>query len=244
MKALLVTTQTPAAAAKVAVHLETQGFIVDVAGSAMYATSMFERSQPDLIVSNLELPDMSGVDLFDIVRGDPSLLATAFILLSDHKPAELELRKHDLILSPTTSPADIALLAKRLVQEVMRQLHLETRNSMDRAPSIGGSLDDADLLNLVQWLAKSNSSGRLSIEMDGSRGAIYFLNGRPTHADYGGRIGEEAVTRLFGQAGNAISGAFSFEKFETDSLELQTKTIRKSLFQLLLDLANLESVGR
>lgn len=244
MKALLVTTQTPAAVAKVAVHLETQGFIVDVAGSAMYATSMFERSQPDLIVSNLELPDMSGVDLFDIVRGDPSLLATAFILLSDHKPAELELRKHDLILSPTTSPADIALLAKRLVQEVMRQLHLETRNSIDRAPSIGGSLDDADLLNLVQWLAKSNSSGRLSIEMDGSRGAIYFLNGRPTHADYGGRIGEEAVTRLFGQAGNAISGAFSFEKFETDSLELQTKTIRKSLFQLLLDLANLESVGR
>ena len=244
MKALLVTTQTPAAAAKVAMHLETQGFIVDMAGSAMYATSMFERSQPDLIVSNLKLPDMSGVDLFDIVRGDPSLLATAFILLSDHKPAELELRKHDLILSPTTSPADIALLAKRLVQEVMRQLHLETRNSIDRAPSIGGSLDDADLLNLVQWLAKSNSSGRLSIEMDGSRGAIYFLNGRPTHADYGGRIGEEAVTRLFGQAGNAISGAFSFEKFETDSLELQTKTIRKSLFQLLLDLANLESVGR
>ena len=225
-------------------HLETQGFIVDVAGSAMYATSMFERSQPDLIVSTLELPDMSGVDLFDIVRGDPSLLATAFILLTDHQPIDLELRRHDLILSPATSPAEIALLAKRLVQGVMRQLHLETRNSLDRAPSIGGSLEDADLLNLVQWLAKSNSSGRLSIEMDGSRGAIYFLNGRPTHADYGGRIGEEAVTRLFGQAGNAISGVFSFEKFETDSLELQTKTIRKSLFQLLLDLANLESVGR
>ena len=243
MKALLVTTQVHAAR-QIAQHLETQGFIVDVAGSAMYATSMLERSQPDLIVSSLELPDMSGVDLFDIVRGDPSLLATAFILLADHKPADLELRKHDLVLPPASSPSDIALLAKRLVQEVMRQLHLETRNSLDRAPSIGGSLDDADLLNLVQWLAKSNSSGRLSIEMDGSRGAIYFLNGRPTHADYGGRIGEEAVTRLFGQAGNAISGAFSFEKFETDSLELQTKTIRKSLFQLLLDLANLESVGR
>lgn len=243
MRALLVTTQ-PEAARAIAQRLELQGFNVDYAGSAIYATSMLERSQPDLIVADLQLPDMSGVDLFDIVRGDPSLLATAFILLADHKPSELELRKHDLVLPPASSPGDIALLAKRLVQEVMRQLHLETRNSMDRAPSIGGSLEDADLLNLVQWLAKSNSSGRLSIEMDGSRGAIYFLFGRPTHADYGGRIGEEAVTRLFGQAGNATSGAFSFEKFETDSLELQTKTIRKSLFQLLLDLANLESVGR
>ena len=243
MKALLVSAQVGASQA-IAQRLELQGFSVNVAGSAMYATSMLERSQPDLIVADLELPDMSGVDLFDIVRGDPSLLATAFILLADHKPSELELRKHDAVLPPSASPVDIALLAKRLVQEVTRQLHLETRNSTDRAPSIGGSLEDADLLNLVQWLAKSNSSGRLSIEMDGSRGAIYFLNGRPTHADYGGRIGEEAVTRLFGQAGSAISGAFSFEKFETDSLELQTKTIRKSLFQLLLDLANLESVGR
>lgn len=243
MKALLVITQIESARA-IAGRLELQGFSVDHAGSAMYATSMLERSQPDLIVSELELPDMSGVDLFDIVRGDPSLLATAFILLSNHKPSEMELRKHDLILSPTSSPTDIALLAKRLVQEVTHQLRLETRNSMDRAPSIGGSLEDADLLNLVQWLAKSNSSGRLCIEMDGSRGAIYFLNGRPTHADYGGRIGEEAVIRLFGSAAGAVSGAFSFERFETDSLELQTKTIRKSLFQLLLDLANLESVGR
>ncbi len=240
MKALLVTTQAPS----IAPHLNALGFTTESASSALYATSMLERSQPDVIVADLDLPDMSGVDLFEIVRGDPSLLATGFMLFADPKPADMDVRKHDLVLPPQTSPSDTALLAKRLVQEIMRQLHLETKASQERAPSIGGSLDDADLLNLVQWLAKTNQSGRLAIEMDGSRGAIYFLTGRPTHAEFAGRIGEEAVTRLFGQAGNAVTGSFSFEKFEPDSLELQTKTIRKSLFQLLLDLATLESAVR
>jgi CheY-like chemotaxis protein len=222
--------------------LGAQGFSVEHAGSALYATSMLERSQPDVIVASLELSDMSGTDLLEIVRGDPSLMATGFILLTLSKPDDLEIRRHDLLVSPIAAPGDIALIAKRLVQEVMRQLHLETKASQEREPSIGGSLDDADLLNLVQWLAKSNSSGKLRVEMDGAHGAIYFLHGRPTHAEYGGRIGEEAVIRLFGQAGHAISGSFSFEKLENDSLELQTKTIRKSLFQLLLDLANLENI--
>jgi CheY-like chemotaxis protein len=240
MKALLVTTR----AALIAPHLNALGFITESATSALYATSMLERSQPDVIVSDLALPDMSGVDLLEIVRGDPSLLATGFVLIADATPEEVDARKHDLVVSTQTAPADIALLSKRLVQEVMRQLHLETQASQEREPSIGGSLDDADLLNLVQWLAKSNQSGRLAIEMDGSRGAIYFLTGRPTHAEFGGRIGEEAVIRLFGQAGNAVSGSFSFERFEPDSLELQTKTIRKSLFQLLLDLATLETAAR
>jgi hypothetical protein len=129
------------------------------------------------------------------------------------------------------------------VQEVLNQVNNEVRASQERAPSIGGSLDDADLLNLVQWLAKSNSTGKLMIHMDGAYGAIYFVQGRPTHADYNGRIGEEAVIRLFGQASHAVQGHFSFEKLEPDALDLQTRTIRKSLFQLLMELANFESVA-
>jgi CheY-like chemotaxis protein len=243
MKALLVTADATRGNL-FSEGLTKAGFAVELAGSALYATSMLERSQPDVIVADLELPDLSGLDLHEIVRGDPSLMATGFILIAESKPDGMEVRRHDLVMPPSSNASDVALIAKRLVREIMEQLNLEVKASQEREPSIGGSLDDADLLNLVQWLAKSNSSGKLSINMDGAGSAIYFLNGRPTHAEYGGRIGEEAVIRLFGQAGSATSGSFSFEKFEADSLELQTKTIRKSLFQLLLDLATLESVTR
>jgi CheY-like chemotaxis protein len=218
-------------------------FAVEVAPTAMHAASMLERSQPDVVISECELSDMSGCDLHEIVRGDPSMVTTGFILLAAEKPPEFEMRKHDLVMNPNSNPQDIALIAKRLVQEVLNQVHNEVRASQERAPSIGGSLDDADLLNLVQWLAKSNSTGKLLIHMDGAYGAIYFVQGRPTHAEYNGRIGEEAVIRLFGQASHAIQGHFSFEKLEPDALDLQTRTIRKSLFQLLMELANFESVA-
>ena len=219
-------------------------FVVEVAPTAMHAASMFERSQTDVIISEVELPDMSGCDLHEIVLSDPSLITTGFILLATEKPNEFEMRKHDLVMNPNSNPNDIALIAKRLVQEVLQQVHSEVRASQERTPSIGGSLDDADLLNLVQWLAKSNSTGKLLIYMDGAYGAIYFAQGRPTHAEYNGRIGEEAVIRLFGQASHAVQGHFSFEKLEPDALDLQTRTIRKSLFQLLMELANFESVVR
>jgi CheY-like chemotaxis protein len=218
-------------------------FAVEVAPTAMHAATMLERAQPDIVISECELSDMTGCDLHEIVRGDPSLVTTGFILLAAEKPAEFEMRKHDLVMNPHSNPQDIALIAKRLVQEVLNQVHIEVRASQERAPSIGGSLDDADLLNLVQWLAKSNSTGKLAIHMDGALGGIYFVQGRPTHAEYNGRIGEEAVIRLFGQASHAIQGHFSFEKLEPDALDLQTRTIRKSLFQLLMELANFESVA-
>ncbi len=243
MKALIVSAND-AFARTLEPYLGAQGFFVDIAPNAMYATTMLERSHPDLIVSELELPDMSGCDLHDIVRSDPSLMTTGFILLADEKPGEFDMRKHDLVMETSSSLDDIGLTGKRLVQEVATQLKLEVSASQERTPSIGGSLDDADLLNLVQWLAKSNSTGKLIINIDDTYGLLYFLQGRPTHADYSGRIGEEAVIRLFGQASHAEQGHFSFEKLESDSLELQTRTIRKSLFQLLLDLANLEAVSR
>ncbi|MEY4531023.1 MAG: hypothetical protein RLZZ156_1744 [Deinococcota bacterium] len=224
--------------------LRINDFEVEIAPTAMHAASILERSQPDVIVSECELSDMTGCDLHEIVRGDPSLVTTGFILLAAEKPAEFEMRKHDLVMNPNSNPNDVALIAKRLVQEVFNQVHSEVRASQERAPSIGGSLDDADLLNLVQWLAKSNSTGKLLIHMDGAYGGIYFSQGRPTHAEYNGRIGEEAVIRLFGQASHAVQGHFSFEKLEPDALDLQTRTIRKSLFQLLMELANFESVTR
>ncbi|MFN3266162.1 MAG: DUF4388 domain-containing protein [Deinococcales bacterium] len=223
--------------------LRQLGFLIELAPTAMHAASMLERAQPDVVISELELSDMTGCDLHEIVRGDPSLVATGFILLAAQKPSEFEMRKHDLVMNPQSNPQDIALIAKRLVQEVSNQVSHEVRASQERTPSIGGSLDDADLLNLIQWLAKSNSTGKLTIHMDGALGAIFFVQGRPTHAEYNGRIGEEAVIRLFGQASHAINGHFSFEKLDADALDLQTRTIRKSLFQLLMELANSESVA-
>ena len=221
--------------------MQLEGFQAEIAPSAMYATSILERSQPDVIVADLELPDLTGAELLEIVRGDPALKATAYILLANAKPEGLETNTNDIVLPVSTNPSEISLIAKRLVEEVMRQLHFEVSLSSIREPSIGGSLDDADLLNLLQWLAKSNSTGKLRIQLGDQNSVIYFLQGRPIHSEHQGRIGEEAVLRLCAHANSSSNGRFYFETLEPVSLELQTKTIRKSLFQLLLELSSFES---
>ncbi len=221
--------------------MQFEGFQAEIAPSAMYATSILERSQPDVVVSDLELPDLSGADLHEIVRGDPALKATAFILLADQKPEGLETNNNDIVLPLSSTVSEISLIAKRLVEEVMRQVNFEVSMSSIREPSIGGSLDDADLLNLLQWLAKSGSTGKLRIQLGDQNSFIFFVQGRPIHSEHQGRIGEEAVLRLCVHANDSTNGRFYFETLEPVSLELQTKTIRKSLFQLLLELSSFES---
>ena len=240
MKAMIVSGDTTRAKVLM-LDMQLEGFQAEIAPSAMYATSILERSQPDVIVADLELPDLTGAELLEIVRGDPALKATAYILLANAKPEGLETNTNDIVLPVSTNPSEISLIAKRLVEEVMRQLHFEVSLSSIREPSIGGSLDDADLLNLLQWLAKSNSTGKLRIQLGDQNSVIYFLQGRPIHSEHQGRIGEEAVLRLCAHANSSSNGRFYFETLEPVSLELQTKTIRKSLFQLLLELSSFES---
>ncbi len=243
MKAMIVSSDS--VRAKVLMHeMQFEGFQAEIAPSAMYATSILERSQPDVIVADLELSDLSGADLHEIVRGDPALKATAYILLADAKPEGLETNTNDIVLPCSSSSGEISLIAKRLVEEVMRQLHFEISMSSIREPSIGGSLDDADLLNLLQWLAKSVSTGKLRIQLGEQNSFIYFMQGRPIHSEHQGRIGEEAVLRLCTHANDSRNGRFYFETLEPVSLELQTKTIRKSLFQLLLELSSFESQAK
>ncbi len=240
MKAMIVSSDT-ARAKILQLDMQLEGFFTEIAPSAMYATSILERSQPDVIVADNDLPDLTGADLHEIVRGDPALKATAYILLADTTPDGLETKNNDIVMPVNSTPSDISLIAKRLVEEVMRQLHFEVTMSSIREPSIGGSLDEADLLNLMQWFAKANSTGKLRIVLGDQNSVIYFLQGRPIHAEHQGRIGEEAVLRLCNHAGNSSNGRFYFETLETVSLELQTRTIRKSLFQLLLELSSFDS---
>jgi CheY-like chemotaxis protein len=240
MKAMIVSSDTARAKALM-LDMQFEGFQAEIAPSAMYATSILERSQPDVMVADLDLPDLSGADLHEIVRGDPALKATAFILLANVKPEGLETNNNDIVLSPSSSHSEISLIAKRLVEEVMRQVNFEVSMSSIREPSIGGSLDDADLLNLLQWLAKSGSTGKLRIQLGEQNSFIFFVQGRPIHSEHQGRIGEEAVLRLCAHANDSSNGRFYFETLEPVSLELQTKTIRKSLFQLLLELSSFES---
>ncbi len=90
------------------------GFQIQLAENATFALTMLERDQPDLIVSSDQLGDMTGRDLYEIVRSDPAMNSITFILL-DGTAQKIPDSPKDLELSWMTTTAEIVKAAKDLL---------------------------------------------------------------------------------------------------------------------------------
>jgi CheY-like chemotaxis protein len=91
------------------------GFQIHLAENATFALTMLERDQPDLIVSSDQLGDMTGRDLYEIVRSDPSMNHITFILLDGTLQNKIPDSPKDLELSWMTTTAEIVKSAKDLL---------------------------------------------------------------------------------------------------------------------------------
>jgi CheY-like chemotaxis protein len=91
------------------------GFQIHLAENATFALTMLERDQPDVIVSSDQLGDMSGRDLWEIVRSDPAMNSITFILLDGSTPSRIPDSPKDVELSWMSTASDIAKAAKDLL---------------------------------------------------------------------------------------------------------------------------------
>ena len=62
--------------------LEEAGFQVMTAGDGHQALKLISKSRPDLILSDLDMPRMDGIDFCKKVHGDPDLAAIPFVIMS------------------------------------------------------------------------------------------------------------------------------------------------------------------
>ena len=62
--------------------LEGAGFVVDEAGTGTQAIARAREGQPDVIVLDLRLPDMSGWDVCEVLKRDPLTAAIPVIILT------------------------------------------------------------------------------------------------------------------------------------------------------------------
>jgi len=69
----------------VRVHLMGNSYVFDTAANGTDALASMARHAPDLIVSDLMMPDISGLDLCRRVRADPALSDRPFVLVTSHK---------------------------------------------------------------------------------------------------------------------------------------------------------------
>lgn len=98
--------------------LRSEPYTVIIAASGDEALAKLQKAKPDLIVSDLRMPVMSGFDIFEKVKQNPRLKSVPFVFMSslddyDAKRVAKELGADDYVDKPYDS---------REVKTVMNEL--------------------------------------------------------------------------------------------------------------------------
>lgn len=91
---LLVVEDDPALAKVLQMRLQIEGFEVQVAGDGAEAMKMIGRKPPDLVVCDLMMPVMDGLEVTRAIKGSPKLNSIPILILtalkSEKQTVELE----------------------------------------------------------------------------------------------------------------------------------------------------------
>lgn len=232
--------------------LSSAGFHVDLAEGASQALALIARSHPDVVVSDVRMPDVSGLDLLKLVRerapGIPIILMTAF----DDMPTVVEAMKHGAV-EFLVKPLDLDDLQRTLDRV------LEDRESRRRSPAardytaesaiVGRDPRMIDIYKLVGQAASTNAT----VLIRGESGTGKELVAHAIHS-HSASVDEPFVpvncaalpstlleSELFGHVRGAFTGAIGnrrgrfalagkgtifLDEIGDTSLEFQTKLLR------------------
>jgi DNA-binding response OmpR family regulator len=119
MKTILVVDDEPKIAALARDYLEHAGFAVVTASSGRAALDAVGRSKPDLVVLDLGLPELDGLDVTRTIRRDSSLPIVMLTARDDEidKLLGLELGADDYLTKPF-SPRELVARVKAVLRRV------------------------------------------------------------------------------------------------------------------------------
>ncbi len=118
-KRILVVDDEPSIVRLVQGNLERHGFTTETAGNGVEALTRILTNRPDLIISDIVMPEMDGLELLAHIRDDPETRDLPVIFLSqksaDHDVMNGYLQGADMYLSKPFHPSELILIVKRLL---------------------------------------------------------------------------------------------------------------------------------
>ncbi|MEW6733994.1 MAG: response regulator [Acidobacteriota bacterium] len=202
---------------RLAAHLalESGGHDVTEANSGISAMKLLkERSDFDLIVSDVMMPGIGGLELCQLVRLDPNLKDIPFMFLSGRREDEERLQGIDV-------GADDYVGKPFAIQEFLLRVNtvlLRQRPNSKAAPPPSNPLMQLTLPQFIEMVVHHGLSGKLAtLSRPDYKGYIFFENGHAVHAQFNDKEGEYAVREIL----SSSLLFFSFEAYEvTDQITM------------------------
>jgi DNA-binding response OmpR family regulator len=120
MPRILAVDDEPNIVRLIEVNLTRHGYTVDTANNGVQALEKIRAVRPDLIVSDVMMPEMDGFELLSTIRRDPALESLPVIMLTaktqDKNVMEGYSRGADMYLTKPFNPAELLAFVKRILQ--------------------------------------------------------------------------------------------------------------------------------
>lgn len=129
--------------------LEIEGYSVLEANDGQHALRMLNKIKPDLILSDINMPNLNGIDFYKTVRTNPDWVALPFIFLTsmDHPDdvrAGRQLGVEDYLTKPIDGVELVKIVNARLLRTAQVQIALIDQAYLDTVNVLANSIEGRD----------------------------------------------------------------------------------------------------
>ena len=205
---ILIVDDNPSVLKLLNISLSKADYEIVEAENGEVAFQVANKEMPDLIISDIMMPQMDGIELCWMIRENSEVPLVPFIFLTSFDDSEMEIRGFragaDEYLN---KPIDRKELLERVEELLSRTDKLKTiDDTSDSKKAFEGDLKDLSIVELVQMLNLNKKSGILHI--DGAKqGEVFLQNGQLIGAKTEANKSEEAIYELV----TFDQGSFKFE---------------------------------
>ncbi|RME85175.1 MAG: response regulator [Planctomycetota bacterium] len=226
MKKILIVDDSLVMRKMLRTELSKQDYEVLEAQNGKEGLLMASKEQPDMIISDINMPVMDGWDFCWKIKKDPTLNQIPFIFLSANNEVSdrvkgIELGADDYIIKPF-SPQELLARVQSLFQRYKKEEKFPRENR-----SLTGNLAKMNLPSLLQFLNMNSMTGILHISSGDSIGKIYIQDGDIIHSETPPIAGKKALFRILSWK----EGIFSFE----EGLENPERRFQENSLKLIMD---------
>jgi two-component system NtrC family response regulator len=216
------------------VQLEDESYTVTVAANGEEAQAILARKPQDLVITDLTMPGISGVDLLKHIRADyPDtvvVLITAFGTVETAVQA-MKLGAYDYVTKPV-NPDSLRLVVTRALEHLSLREEVQTlRRALDPRPGFQNIIGRSDALAYALEMASRAAQSDVTVLIHGETGTGKELvargihcgsrrNGKPFATINCGAIPKDLLeSELFGHVKGAFTGAATHKKGKIESAE-------------------------
>ena len=178
-------------------NLEASGFLVITVSNGNRAWEEIQRTPPKLILSEINLPGITGYQLLERLQADPNTASIPLIYLTNQREIQqrvrsFELGAKDYLVKPLHVKEVIAH-----IRMVLRRLERRKVEQLETYMKFSGRLDQLNLADLIESFGVERKTGVLTLSNGRRTGQIYFRAGAVINASLGEVKLEQAVYQMF-----------------------------------------------